>query len=109
MSIDASRDMPRQSAASGKRMGPIEILGAYPNLVRAISLLLFLLLWEFVGRRMDPIFMTYPVAIFNAAIGLIASGELLRGLLQSLGPFVAGMVISIVFGIALGLAMGLSR
>jgi NitT/TauT family transport system permease protein len=90
-------------------MGLLELLGAYPNLVRALSLVVFLCLWEFVGRRMDPIFMTYPVAIFDAAIGLVASGELLRGLAQSLVPFAVGMVISIIFGITLGLAMGLWR
>jgi NitT/TauT family transport system permease protein len=88
-------------------MGLIELLDTYPNLVRVISLVLFLCLWEIVGRRMDPIFMTYPSAVFEAAIGLSVSGELLRGLMQSLGPFVIGMLISIVFGIALGLAMGL--
>lgn len=94
---------------AGRRMSVAELLGTYPNLVRGISLVLFMCFWEFTGRRMDPIFMTYPTAVFEAAIGLAASGELLRGLLQSLGPFVIGMAISIVFGIALGLAMGLWR
>jgi NitT/TauT family transport system permease protein len=97
------------AATPGSRMGLIELFDTYPNLVRAISLLLFMCLWEVVGRRMDPIFMTYPTAVFRAAIGLTASGELIRGLMQSLGPFTVGMVISIVFGIALGLAMGLWR
>lgn len=94
---------------AGRRMSVPELLSTYPNLVRGISLILFMCFWEFTGRRMDPIFMTYPTAVFEAAIGLAASGELMRGLLQSLGPFVIGMAISIVFGIALGLAMGLSR
>jgi ABC-type nitrate/sulfonate/bicarbonate transport system permease component len=97
------------SADQGERMGLGELFVTYPNLLRALSVLIFLAIWEVVGRRMDPIFMTYPVAIFHAAIGLIASGELLRGLLQSLVPFAIGMAISIVFGIALGLAMGLWR
>src|SRR5262249_8941308 len=65
--------------------------------------------WEVVGRHMDPIFMTYPVAILYATIGLIQSGELIRGLIQSLEPFAIGMLISIVVGIALGVAMGLWR
>jgi len=93
----------------GTRMGLIEFFDTYPNVVRAISVVLFLCVWEIVGRRMDPIFMTYPVAIFRAAIGLIASGELLKGFLQSLVPFAVGMLISIVLGIAIGLAMGLWR
>ena len=94
-------------ADRGRRMSLGELFTAYPNLLRGLSLVIFLAVWEVVGRHMDPIFMTYPVAIFQATIGLIQSGELLRGLLQSLVPFVIGMLISIVFGIALGLAMGL--
>jgi NitT/TauT family transport system permease protein len=100
---------PQPASSAGGRMSFFELLDAYPNLVRALSLVVFLCIWEVVGRRMDPIFMTYPVAVFEAAIGLIASGELLRGLVQSLVPFAVGMLISIVFGVGLGLAMGLSR
>jgi ABC-type nitrate/sulfonate/bicarbonate transport system permease component len=97
------------AVGSSSRMGLIELLHYYPNGVRAISVVVFLCIWEFVGRRVDPLFMTYPVAIFRAAIGLISSGELLRGFMQSLVPFVVGMLISITFGIAIGLAMGLWR
>jgi len=93
----------------GTRMGLIEFLDTYPNAVRAISVIIFLCVWEIVGRHMDPIFMTYPVAIFEAAIGLISSGELVRGFMQSLVPFAVGMLISIILGIAIGLAMGLWR
>ena len=107
--MDVQRDIASKRSPSGSRMGLIELLDAYPNLVRAGSLVVFLCLWEVVGRQMDPIFMTYPVAIVYAAIGLITSGELIRGLMQSLEPFVIGMVISIVVGIAVGLAMGLWR
>lgn len=100
---------PISGSGAGRRMTFLELLDTYPNLVRGISLILFFCVWEVVGRHMDPIFMTYPTAVFRAGLGLLASGELLRGLLQSLGPFVIGMTISIVFGIALGLAMGLWR
>jgi NitT/TauT family transport system permease protein len=106
---DSKQTTPSFGGGASRRMSIAELLGTYPNLVRGISLILFMCFWEFTGRRMDPIFMTYPTAVFQAAIGLAASGELLRGLLQSLGPFIIGMAISIVFGIALGLAMGLSR
>lgn len=100
---------PPPGTERGLRMSLGELLLSYPNLLRALSVLIFLVIWELVGRRMDPIFMTYPVAIFRAAIGLVQSGELLRGLLQSLVPFAIGMLITIVVGIALGLGMGLSR
>jgi NitT/TauT family transport system permease protein len=86
-----------------------ETLETYPNVVRAISVILFLCLWEAMGRRMDPIFMTYPTAVLRAGVELAGSGELMSGLIASLIPFLIGMTISIVFGVAVGLAMGLSR
>jgi ABC-type nitrate/sulfonate/bicarbonate transport system permease component len=111
--VKAATDRGVKKASYGseawRRMTLTELLDAYPNLVRGLSMILFLCLWEVIGRRMDPIFMTYPTAVFRAGLGLIASGELFRGLLQSLGPFLIGMAISIVFGVALGLAMGLWR
>lgn len=111
MSVQSEPRMspPQAGSSAGERMSFFELLDAYPNLVRILSLIVFLCLWEVVGRHMDPIFMTYPIAIFQAAIGLIASGELLNGLIQSLIPFGVGMLISIAAGIALGLAMGLWR
>jgi ABC-type nitrate/sulfonate/bicarbonate transport system permease component len=107
--VTPSRGSGDEVSGVGSRMSLAELFTAYPNLVRAISLTVFLCVWEFVGRRMDPIFMTYPLAIFKATIGLVASGELLRGLMQSFVPFAIGMVISIVGGVTIGLAMGISR
>src|SRR5262252_4021410 len=97
------RSVPSSAAAGcGVRMSLGELFVTHPNLVRGLSVVVFLFVWKFFGRRMDPIFMTYPVAIFDAAVGLVQSGELFRGLLQSLIPFTIGMLISIILGIALG-------
>jgi len=101
---EASHEMP-----DVERVKLSEFLENYPNVVRTISVVIFLCFWEVVGRQMDPIFMTYPTAIFEAAVSLTMSGELVRGFLQSLWPFSIGMVISIVCGIPIGLAMGMSR
>jgi len=97
------------SSAIEVRLTPREMLEAYPNLVRSISVAFFLCFWEVVGRRMDPIFMTYPTAVLRASVELTESGELANGMIISFIPFLIGMTISIVFGIAIGLAMGLSR
>lgn len=81
----------------------------HPNLVRSISILVFLVLWEIYGRRTDPLLFTYPTAVAVAFGELIATGELLRQMLMSLEALAAGFLVSLVLGVALGLAMGRSR
>jgi NitT/TauT family transport system permease protein len=76
-----------------------------PNAVRAVSVAVFFVVWEYYGRRMDPIFMAPPSAIFRAAAELIANGALKKALLQSLWPFTVGMVLTVVIGIAIGIVI----
>lgn len=78
---------------------------ARPNLIRVISLAVFLCLWEYLGRRIDPLFLAPPSRIFDAAVQLTASGELGAAFLATLHPFLLGMAISIVGGVVLGIAM----
>jgi len=77
-----------------------------PNLIRIISVTAFLLWWEYVGRGMNPLFMSYPTAIFKAGWAMTASGELPAALVASMVPFSIGLVLSIVGGIALGILLG---
>ena len=81
----------------------------YPNLIRAASIAVFLSLWEFYGRRVDPILFTYPTAIGAAFVQLVRSGELIKQLLVSLSALSAGFGVAIVLGVGLGLLMGRSR
>jgi len=81
----------------------------HPNLIRAGSILIFLVAWEVYGRRTDPILLTYPIAVAQAAVELIRSGELLRQVLVSLAALAAGFGASLVLGVGLGLLMGRSR
>jgi NitT/TauT family transport system permease protein len=81
----------------------------HPNLIRLISVAIFLIAWEIYGRRIDPILFTYPIAIVQAFGQLLASGELLRQLLVSLGALAAGFGLSLALGVLLGLAAGRSR
>jgi NitT/TauT family transport system permease protein len=81
----------------------------HPNVIRAASVLVFLALWEFYGRRTDPLLFTAPTAVFRAFISLLVSGELVRQLLVSLSALAAGFVLSVILGVILGLAMGRSR
>jgi len=81
----------------------------HPNVMRGISIVVFLSVWEIYGRRTDPILFTYPTAVAVAFGQLVASGELIRQLLVSLSAMAAGFIISLVLGVGLGLAMGRSR
>ena len=81
----------------------------HPNLIRAASVAIFLLLWEIYGRRTDPILFTYPTAVAGAFWKLLVSGELIRQLLVSLSALAVGFGASLVLGVVLGLAMGRSR
>jgi ABC-type nitrate/sulfonate/bicarbonate transport system permease component len=81
----------------------------HPNLIRAASVTIFLVLWEIYGRRTDPILFTYPTAVAVAFWKLLVSGELVRSLLVSLSALAAGFGASLVLGVILGLVMGRSR
>jgi ABC-type nitrate/sulfonate/bicarbonate transport system permease component len=70
------------------------------------SIAVLLALWEYFGRDINPIFGSYPSAIFAAFITLLQNGKLGAALLQSLRPFVAGYAAAIVLGVPLGLVLG---
>jgi ABC-type nitrate/sulfonate/bicarbonate transport system permease component len=72
-----------------------------PNAIRTASVAVFFMIWEYYGRRMDPIFMAPPSAIFEAALQLIQSGALEKALIQTLWPFSVGMALTVVVGIAM--------
>jgi len=74
--------------------------------VTTASLVVILLLWEVLGRHINPIFGAPPSAIFVAFVELVRNGKLLAALLQSLQPFVVGYGTAIVVGVPLGLVIG---
>jgi ABC-type nitrate/sulfonate/bicarbonate transport system permease component len=91
---------PRRSAAARLRE-----LVLSPNAIRVVSVAVFFAIWEYYGRRMDPIFMAPPSAILEAALALIRSGALKKALVETLWPFSVGMALTVVVGIMLGIVM----
>jgi NitT/TauT family transport system permease protein len=77
--------------------------------ISALSIAAFLVAWEFFGRRINPIFGSYPTAIAHAFVVLAASGKLAKALVQSLEPFLAGYALAVIVGIPLGLVVGRFR
>jgi len=80
-------------------------LGWTTPAIRTASVAVFFVIWEYYGRRMDPIFMAPPSAIFGAAVTLIQSGALEKAMVQTLWPFAVGMALTVVVGILLGIVM----
>jgi NitT/TauT family transport system permease protein len=74
-----------------------------PNAIRTVSVAVFFVIWEYYGRRMDPIFMAPPSAIFDAFLQLLQSGALRKAMIQTLWPFSVGMALTVIVGILLGI------
>ena len=69
------------------------------------SVVVVLLLWEIFGRRVNPVFGSYPSAIAVAFWELAVSGQLWTALYESLRPFL-GYALAILIGVPLGLLIG---
>ena len=78
-------------------------------IIRLCSIAVVLTAWEVGGRRINPLFMSYPSAIIHAAIGMIGSGELLTALASSLRTLLAGFFTASCIGIVVGLLIGRYR
>lgn len=97
---------PASGRKRGRRLDLVGGLRRRPNLIRATTVLVFFVGWEVFGRDMNPLFMSYPSAIAEAAWEITVSGELLKAFLASAIPFAIGLVISIVGGIVIGVLIG---
>jgi ABC-type nitrate/sulfonate/bicarbonate transport system permease component len=81
-----------------------------PNwVITTSSIVLLLIIWEFFGREVNPIFGSHPLAIALAFWKMVQSGLLIKALFQSLQAFIVGYGLSIIIGVPLGLIIGRSR
>lgn len=74
--------------------------------IRLLSLIVFLILWEIVGRRTNPILFTYPTAVAQAFVEVLMSGELLSYMKESLLVLGYAFILSVIIGVILGVLMG---
>lgn len=81
------------------------------------SVILFLFLWELMGGvlsaynpipflRINPMFMSAPSLIWNAAVQLFGSGEIWNDLKVSGIEFVGGYTLSVAFAVPFGIMVG---
>jgi len=78
-------------------------------IVRLVSIVIVLGAWEMLGRQVNPLFMSYPTAIAQAAVVLIGNGELFEALQSSMLTLLVGFVSASIIGIAIGLLIGRYR
>jgi NitT/TauT family transport system permease protein len=77
--------------------------------ITTASVAVLLLLWEFFGKNINPVFGSYPTQIAVAFVELAQSGKLTTALIESLQPFVVGYGLAILLGVPLGLVIGRFR
>jgi NitT/TauT family transport system permease protein len=77
--------------------------------IRVVSVAAFLGVWQYFGRSVDPLFLSYPWAIATALVDMLRSGDLERALQDSLFHLVVGFGIATAVGITIGLLMGRYR
>jgi len=75
-------------------------------MITVASITILLIVWEIFGRRINPVFGSYPSAIAEAFWDLVVTGQLWSALYDSLRPFVIGYVLAIIVGVPLGLFIG---
>lgn len=75
-------------------------------IVRLLSFVAVISLWEYFGRRINPILFTYPSAVAQAFVSLVASGELQSYMTSSLLVLAYASTLAIVVGVLFGVTMG---
>jgi NitT/TauT family transport system permease protein len=100
------------AAPNDNSLSAVEVLGPPPRaaskvwIARLISMLVVIGGWEVLGRRVSPVFLSYPSAIVKAAVAMALSGELTSALAMSLQTLVIGFLSASVIGVVLGLLIG---
>lgn len=79
------------------------------HLLRLISFILLLFVWQIVSYLSDPVFVPGVQDILRAFFTLIVSGELISALQYSLSRMLIGYLLALGTSVILGLVMGYSR
>jgi ABC-type nitrate/sulfonate/bicarbonate transport system permease component len=74
-----------------------------------LSVLVFLGVWQTLGRSIDPILLATPTAVIQAFGDLLSNGQLWPAFLTAMGDLAVGYGAAIVVGIAVGILMGRSQ
>ncbi len=106
---DASIELKRREASQALAVRVKQRQQLQDLLIRLAAAGSILLLWEVVGRVVNPLLFAPPSAVARAAVDVIGSGELWRYLKVSLKVFAIGMSLGTAVGIVVGVAMARIR
>lgn len=112
MSTPAVNQPPGGEGATTPVVGersPTRALYSDTRVLSIASVLVILVVWEIYGRSTNPLLFTAPSRVVAAAAEMLAEGELLTALGQSLFVLAIGLALGTLAGIALGLLSGRSR
>jgi NitT/TauT family transport system permease protein len=76
--------------------------------VQALSLAIFLGLWEYAGSTSNPVLFATPQNVVRAFVKLMGNGQLEHAFRIAVEDLAAGYSLSVVVGMLIGLAMGRS-
>lgn len=77
--------------------------------LRLTSVVVILLAWEVYGRSINPILLSYPSAVGQAALDMLADGTLPQALGESMVVLGVGSLIGVCAGLLIGLFAGRSQ
>ncbi len=99
----------QDSAGIGDRHPTRPVFQVNPRYVMVLSMLVVVTVWEIWGRRINPLFASYPTAIAIQFWKLLWVGPLLPAFVESIKPFILGYGLAAGLGIPVGLLMGASQ
>jgi ABC-type nitrate/sulfonate/bicarbonate transport system permease component len=91
------------SEAESKTSGLWHLKNSY---ITIISTIVILLIWEVLGRQINPLFASFPTAIAEAGWEMLLDGSIITGFITSVQPLIVGYALAAVVGIPIGLLVG---
>ena len=79
---------------------------SWERLTQVLLVVVGLVAWELIGRRLGTFFLAPPSSLVAAFGEMVASGELITAVLDSLSSLLAGYGLAVVIGISVGFLMG---
>lgn len=74
--------------------------------VSILSVIVLMGVWQFFGQNANPLFSSYPTAIWRSFADSVSSGVLLEALRQSMGTLLLGYLIAVLIGVPIGILLG---
>jgi NitT/TauT family transport system permease protein len=107
--IESNVIVARKTGFSFSKLLRDTLAGQHPRIVYLLSMGVTLGAWEWYGRTVDRVFMSYPTAIIAVVPAMLISGELQRQFAVSVEVLLIGVSFAIVLGTLTGLLMGRYR